>query len=162
LAFIEGLRSKDWCIDTVAGKFGAFLRYINPAQESAVRLIDTSQCFRPMQVLFFAAPILSLLLLAAHFFREGAWPLSIACVALVALLALRRPWVTRLLQITLIAGTLEWGWTLFVIAQERLAMGRPWGRLAMILGVVMLVTAASAFAVGRLRPTGRILRSPDR
>jgi hypothetical protein len=116
-----------------------------------------------MRILFFVAPILSLLLLAAHFFREGAWPLSLACVALAALLARPRPWVIRLLQASLVAGALVWAWTLFVLVQERVALGRPWGRLAAILGVVMLVTAASAFAVGRLRrPPDPVIRSPGR
>jgi hypothetical protein len=113
-----------------------------------------------MQVLCFLAPALSFLVLAAHFFREGAWPLSIACIALAASLAWRRPWVTRLQQLALASGALVWAWTLFVLVQQRVAFGRPWGRLALILGVVMLLTAASAFAVGRVRPPRRASESP--
>ena len=104
-----------------------------------------------MTALLFAAPAISLLLLGAHFFRDGAWPLAAACAALVFLLAWRRPWVPRLLQVALALGTVEWLWTTFVLVQERVAEGRPWMRLAIILGVVTLVTAASAVALERLR-----------
>lgn len=104
-----------------------------------------------MTALLFAAPVISLLLLGAHFFRDGAWPLAAACAVLVFLLAWRRPWVPRLLQAALALGTVEWLWTTFVLVQERVAEGRPWMRLAIILGVVSLVTAASAVALERLR-----------
>jgi len=104
-----------------------------------------------MTFLLLLAPGLSLLLLAAHFFRDGVWPLAIACVALVALLAWRRAWVPGLLQLALAAGCLEWAWTTLVLVQQRLALGRPWGRLSLILGAVMLLTGASALALRHVR-----------
>jgi hypothetical protein len=107
-----------------------------------------------MNALLLAVPALSLLVLAAHFFRDGAWILSGACVALVVLLAWRRPWAIRLLQAALALGTIEWAWTAFVLVQQRIAEGRPWGRLALILGVVSLLTAASVALVGRRAKPG--------
>ncbi len=104
-----------------------------------------------MRVLLFGAPALALALLGAHFFRDGAWPFTLLCIALIGLLAFRRRWVPWVLQAALAAGALEWAWTAFVLVQERIALGRPWTRLALILGIVALFTAASAFAVGRLR-----------
>jgi hypothetical protein len=84
--------------------------------------------------------------------------LAAAFAALPILLAWRRPWSVRLLQAALVLGTVEWLWTTFVLVQERLAQGRPWGRLALILGVVCLVTAASAVALARLRERPRVVR----
>lgn len=104
-----------------------------------------------MQALLLAAPAISLLVLGAHFLREGALVLTGACAVLVLLLAWRRPWVPRLLQAALALGTIEWAWTALVLVQQRIAEGRPWGRMAAILGFVALVTAASIAALGALK-----------
>ncbi|HET9652443.1 MAG TPA: hypothetical protein VFP36_09635, partial [Usitatibacter sp.] len=78
-----------------------------------------------MKILLFAAPILSLLVLAAHFLREGGLLLVVACIALMLLLAWRRPWVPRVVQAALALGTLEWLRTAVILVQERMADGRP-------------------------------------
>ena len=104
-----------------------------------------------MKILLIAAPVLSFLVLGAHFLREGALWLVIACVALIALLAWRRPWVPRLVQAALALGAVEWLRTAAMLIQQRMAEGRPWLRLAAILGAVAIVTAASAWTVERLR-----------
>ena len=106
---------------------------------------------RSVRIVGYILPALSFVVLAAHFYRDGLWPLSVACVALAAMLAWHRAWVATLLQVALAAGALEWAWTTFVLVQQRMAQGRPWGRLAVILGIVTLVTAASVVAVGFLR-----------
>ena len=111
-----------------------------------------------MKAVSYLLPVLSLLLLGAHFFRDGAVLLTLACVALAGLLAWRRPWVPRVIQAALVLGALEWAWTAFLLVQERMAIGRPWGRLAVILGVVALVTVASAVLLERLR--GGYRRAP--
>lgn len=102
-----------------------------------------------MTALLLLAPALALALLAAHFHRAGEWPLTLACVALIALLALPRAWVARLLQICLVLGAAEWVWTTLVYVQQRMAFGQPWTRLAIILGAVALFTAASALVFER-------------
>ena len=104
-----------------------------------------------MSALLFAAPILSFLLLAAHFLREGAWIGASACVVLAFLVPWRRAWIQRLLQLALVAGTLEWLWTAMLLAQQRMAEGRAWGHMAIILAVVALVTAGSVVALEALR-----------
>ncbi len=103
--------------------------------------------------LLLALPALALALLAAHFHRAAAWPLMLVCLALIGLLALRRPWVARLVPLCLAAGSVEWVRTGYVLVQQRVALGEPWVRLALILGAVALVTAASAwvFRSPRLR-----------
>lgn len=95
------------------------------------------------------APVLALLLLAAHFHRAGQWSLTIACVALVALLGLRRAWVPRVLQASLAAGSGVWLWTAFALVQQRLALQQSWLRLALILGAVSLFTLLAALVFER-------------
>jgi hypothetical protein len=108
---------------------------------------------RPMHLLWLLAPAVSLALLGAHFYRAGAWPMVLGCVVLLVLLAWPRAWVARLVQVCLLAGALEWLWTAFALVQARIALGQPWTRLLLILGVVALITAASAlvFRHRRLR-----------
>jgi hypothetical protein len=90
------------------------------------------------------APLLALLLLAAHFYRAAEWAWVLATLALLPLLALRRAWVPRVLQLALLAGAVEWAWTAALLAQQRLALGQPWLRMALILGAVALLTLAAA------------------
>jgi hypothetical protein len=106
-----------------------------------------------MHVALLIAPALAFAVLAAHFYRVASWPLMLACVVMVVLLAWPRAWVARLVQVCLVAGAIEWGWTAFNYIQRRMASGQPWGRLALILGVVALLTAAAAlvFRHRRLR-----------
>jgi hypothetical protein len=89
-------------------------------------------------------PGVALVTLAAHFFRSAAWAGVLACLLLVLLLPLRRRWVPALLQVCLAAGAAQWLWTAAMLVQQRMAFDRPWGRLALILGGVALLTAASA------------------
>lgn len=103
-------------------------------------------------------PALALLLLAAHFYRAGALLVALGCVALLPLLAVHYAWAVRGLQIALVAGCLEWLWTATLLMQQRLALGQPWLRMALILGAVALFTAAAALVWRhpRLRPASRV------
>lgn len=88
---------------------------------------------------------LALLLIAAHFLRAG---LPLVCGALLAagvLLAVRRPWSGRALQVTLGLACLEWLRTLAVLTRVRIAEGTPWLRMVLILTAVALWTAWAAW-----------------
>jgi hypothetical protein len=87
--------------------------------------------------------ILSLLLLAAHFYRAGQVVVTALCLALPLLLLLRKSWVPRLFQVLLVLGALEWLRALYGFAAMRIAFGEPWTRLALILGAVALFTGLS-------------------
>lgn len=104
-----------------------------------------------MRFILYAAPGLSFLLLGAHFLRDRNWILAAACAVLAILVAWPRAWIPRLLQAALALGAAEWAWTAFMLGQQRMAEGRPWMRMAIILGVVALLTAASIAAVEALR-----------
>ena len=96
-----------------------------------------------MNVLKLIPVILSLLLLAAHFYRSGQIVLAVACVAMLFVLFFRKSWVPRLFQLLLVLGALEWLRSLYYFAAMRIAWDQPWTRLAIILGAVALFTALS-------------------
>ncbi len=102
-----------------------------------------------MKSVFRALPVvLAALLLAAHFYRSRSLALVAVSLALPLLLLLvRERWSARIVQAGLVLGALEWVRTLTFFAGQRMEVGRPWGRLAVILGVVAALTALSALAV---------------
>jgi hypothetical protein len=87
---------------------------------------------------------LALILLGAHFFRAGLFPLAAACVACCGLLFVRSPWSTRAVQAFLGLGVLEWLRSAWAFASARAAAGQPYGRLLLILGAVAAATLAGA------------------
>jgi hypothetical protein len=106
-----------------------------------------------MTGLFLAAPVLSLLVLGAHFFRGGQYGLVAIVLGLAGLVFVRRQWAARTLQAALLLGTAEWLRTTAFFVHLRQSLGQPWTRLAVILGAVALLTALSAllFETPRLR-----------
>ena len=96
------------------------------------------------KALIYVPVVLSLVLLGAHFLRYGNSVGVIASVVLIALLAVRRPWTARLMQVALVIGALEWIRTLYELVQLRVELGQPFTRMAIILGVVAAVTFCSA------------------
>ena len=88
-----------------------------------------------MRAVLYTVPALSLLVLGAHFLRQGGWLLPTACVMLAVSLAWQRGFVMRLIQVALALGAVEWAWTAYMLVQQRVADGRPWMRMAIILGV---------------------------
>jgi hypothetical protein len=95
--------------------------------------------------------ILSMLLLAAHFYRAGLLPLTVLCLSLPLLLLSHQAWVPRLFQVMLLLGALEWLRTLYGFVSMRLAFGEPWVRLAVILGAVALFTGLSGLVFNSRR-----------
>lgn len=87
--------------------------------------------------------IVAFALLAAHFYRAEQAVLVAGCAFFPLLLWLRRPWVPRLFQGVLIVGALEWLRTLSMLAAMRIGFEQPWERLAIILGLVAVLTALS-------------------
>ena len=102
--------------------------------------------------------VLSLVMLAAHFVRDGNSIGIAAALVLIALLFVRQPWVARLIQVALVVGALEWVRTLYELAQVRAVMGEPYARMIAILGIVAVVTLGSAllFQCRSLKRTYRL------
>lgn len=122
-----------------------------------VMLPDRETCspFRAMKSVLRALPVvLSALVLGAHFYRSRNVTLVALSLALPLLLLVGERWSARAVQAGLVLGAVEWVRTLAFFAGQRLEAGRPWARLAVILGVVALLTALSALAV-RVPPAAR-------
>ena len=98
-----------------------------------------------------ALPALALVMLGAHFYRAASWSVALACLAMVLLLARRRPWVPRAMQAAMLLGSLQWLWSAFWLVQQRMTLGQPWQRMAVILLAVALGTAASALVFRHTR-----------
>lgn len=98
-----------------------------------------------MTVWLLAPAGLSLVVLGAHFLRSGHPLLVLAALVLCGLLFVRRPWAGRAVQVALLLGALEWVRTTLVLTGERASMGRPFGRMVVILGAVAAVCAGSAW-----------------
>lgn len=90
-------------------------------------------------------------LFAAHCWRAGFVPLAMLACALAALVFVRRPWAALVAQAALVLASLEWVRALFAFAAERVAQGRPWTRLALILGAVIAFTLACAWLLRSAR-----------
>jgi hypothetical protein len=87
--------------------------------------------------------LLSVLVLAAHFFRGGHTALMLICLASPMLLLIRRRWATRLLQVVMMLGALEWVRTTWQIQAVRVEEGWDWQRMAAILLCVAAFTLLS-------------------
>ena len=108
-----------------------------------------------MTALLLTPVVLSLLVLGAHFLRAGNIPLVVASLALIVLLAFRKPWVVRIVQVALALGALEWVHTLVRLANIRAQLGIPGTRMAIVLGVVAALTLGSAL-VFQTKRLGRV------
>jgi hypothetical protein len=86
----------------------------------------------------------SSLLAAAHWLRADLLPLAICCLVMPFLLLFPKQWAARMVQLFLILMSIEWIRTLAAIAKVRAHIGDDWIRMATILAVVALITAASA------------------
>ena len=96
------------------------------------------------KALLFVPIVLSLAVLGAHYLRYGN-PVGVGGAALLTgLLFLRRAWVARLVQTSLVLGALQWCWTTWTLVQFRAAMDAPFVRMAVILTAVACVALCSA------------------
>ena len=96
-----------------------------------------------MNILRLLPVILAFGLLAAHFSRANMPPAVVVSLIIPFLLLIRKAWVARSVQILLLFGALEWIRSMFGYIQVRKEIGDDWGRLAIILIIVALLTACS-------------------
>jgi len=88
--------------------------------------------------------ILNVIILAAHFLREGLPLVVMALLWSLLLLLVKRPFVPRVFQVLLVLGGLKWVQTAINLINQRMLLGEDWGRLAAIMGGVALFSLASA------------------
>lgn len=107
------------------------------------------------KVLLMVLPVLSSVLLAAHFSRvDNDW-FAGACLLLPLILFSKKRWAMRVVQLFLVFGTVIWLERTMYLIDIREQNNLPWLRLGIILTVVALFTLASALALNakRLRET---------
>lgn len=94
--------------------------------------------------------LLACLILAGHFLRWGNLPAVLLCLLIpaAALISKSRP-VLRAWQALLALGSVLWVGTAVSIGRERLAEGKPFIRMALILGGVAVFTGFSAWLLSR-------------
>jgi len=110
-----------------------------------------------MKALLYVPIVLSLLVLGAHFLREMSAVGVVVSIAMIGLLFVRRHWAARVVQVVLILGTVEWLYTLYMLASLYAVRAQPATRMIIILGSVAFVTFASALLF-QTRPLRRIYR----
>jgi len=88
--------------------------------------------------------ILSVLVFCAHLVREGGLILVFPLLIVMPFLFVPSGWVARFFQVMLIVMAFEWVRTLVMLAIERHEAGRPWLRMACILGAVVLFNLLAA------------------
>lgn len=87
----------------------------------------------------------SLLLIAAHFYRYNQLVLVGVSAGLLCALLIRHPLAVRVTQGALALAAVEWLRTAYILVAGRAADGYPWMRLAIILGFVTMLTCFSIF-----------------
>ena len=115
-----------------------------------------------MTALLITPVVLSALVLAAHFLRRGEWLPTLASLALLGLLFVRRTWARRVIQLALLAGAAEWARTLAGFVTERRATAEPWLRMAIILGAVVAVALGGVAALEARSLRARFSAARDR
>ena len=120
------------------------------------QLPDARECSSEASMNFLIAlpAVLSLLVLGAHFLRSGWTAVAVACAAAPLLLLVRRGWAVKVVQAVLVLGALLWVRTIIVLIDDRQAAGRPWTRMAIILGSVSLFTFLAAVLLIFFRTRG--------
>jgi hypothetical protein len=107
-----------------------------------------------MDALRRAPAVLASLLLAAHFLRWGSIAATTVCLLVPLAFVLRSPTAVLLSRLFLLGGTLVWIVNAVGFARERMADGRPYARMLLILLAVAAFTAWAAW----LLPGGRRAR----
>ncbi len=102
--------------------------------------------------------VLMSVVMAAHHSRGGEPGLIGLWLTLPVALIFRRRWIDRAVQLTMLAGAVEWVLTITSIVEVRQMYGQPYMRMALILGAVALLTALSGLL---LETRGRKNRLPE-
>ncbi len=91
------------------------------------------------------AIILSILLIAAHFYRAGNQILTYILISTPLILLFRNRISVRIIQILLFFATIEWWRVIYNVAHIRKMYNLPWIRFSIIMSSVALFTFATIF-----------------
>ena len=102
-----------------------------------------------MNVLCTLPAVMSALILGAHFLRSDWIVIAAICTLAPLLLLTGKTWAIRIVQLLLTVGVFIWIDAGLSIYKERLALGMPWLRMALIIGAVGLASLGSAVLLER-------------
>lgn len=88
--------------------------------------------------------VLCLLILGAHFLRDGNTLAMLLSTATPFLLLIKKRWALTSVQIILVISAIIWIDTTYILIEQRMANGAPWIRMAAILVSVACLTLYSA------------------
>ncbi len=103
------------------------------------------------KVFNFVLPVLSLLLLAAHFSRANFVVLPWIFLLMPLLFLVRREFIRVFLQIILFLGGFVWISAIYHYLRMRIPAGEPWLRLFIILGLISIFTFYTSCLMGSKR-----------
>lgn len=107
--------------------------------------------------------VLSLLVLGAHYLREGApFVCGLMVLNAVSLLFVRHAWYPKATQVVLGLGLVVWALTLRGFLHERAAAGEPATRLVVIMGAVIAVNVLAIVLLGSRRVRAHFLPAAKR
>jgi polyferredoxin len=106
-------------------------------------------------------PVLSLVLLSGHFLRFGNSGLCLAVAALAALAATRGAWVRIAFMASLAAGLVVWAGAWADFLTLRMASGRPWLRMSVIMAAVAALDSLALIWLARAGGRGFFNRRPE-
>ncbi len=95
--------------------------------------------------------ILSCILISAHFLRNGNAPLTVISLLFPFLLLIKKRWSFMVSQLFAYFSITVWIYTMFNLANERIKLGMPYGKLIIIFSIVIVFTFLSSL----------LLLSPD-
>jgi len=85
------------------------------------------------------------IIFSAHVLRFYGVILALLSFLFIFTLLAGKRWVLRVWQVYLSGATLVWISATIGFIRYRMAVGMPWGRLALIMGVVIALTVFSIF-----------------
>jgi NAD-dependent dihydropyrimidine dehydrogenase PreA subunit len=106
-----------------------------------------------MTALLYLPPLISSLLMAAHYYRSGNFGAVLLALIVPFVLFIKRRWMARAMQLLLLGGGIVWITSALTIARYRGMMGQSSTRMFLILGAVAIFTALSGlvFETKRMR-----------
>lgn len=97
----------------------------------------------------FVLPVLSSVLLAAHFSRIQNEKLAVFCLLFTLILLIKKVWIPWIFQLYLVLGGIVWIERALYLRDVRIEEGRSWLRVVLILGAVALLAFYSAWRLNR-------------
>jgi hypothetical protein len=99
--------------------------------------------------------VVAALILGAHFYRAGDFPLVALCLVAPLMFLARKRWSLVVLQLMAYGAAATWVAAAIRLVEFRQKIGRPWTATAIILGAVAVFTLAAGLLLNSRSITQR-------